>query len=121
MSLVGEKQHYVIALLKTLFQHLPHTFSVGILYDIACQLHRSCVKCGFLDRYLNRISVGISVFHAFGHQWPCQVVYHPRKVVGFGLTDSEGCKCFWYSISGLVVYLHVCGVSELSLDDCSSH
>ncbi|KAF4587963.1 hypothetical protein EYR38_009924 [Pleurotus pulmonarius] len=109
MSSAGEKQHYVIALLETLFQHLPHTFSVGVLYDIACQLHRSCVKFGFLDRYLNRISFGISVFHAFGHQWPCQVAYHPRKVVGFGLTDGEGCERFWYSISGLVAYLRVCG------------
>ncbi|KAF4602848.1 hypothetical protein EYR40_006066 [Pleurotus pulmonarius] len=109
MSSAGEKQHYVIALLETLFQHLPHTFSVGVLYDIACQLHRSCIKFGFLDRYLNRISFGISVFHAFGHQWPCQVAYHPRKVVGFGLTDGEGCERFWYSISGLVAYLRVCG------------
>lgn len=115
MSSAGEKQHYVIALLETLFQHLPHTFSVGVLYDIACQLHCSCIKFGFLDCYLNRISFGISVFHVFGHQWPCQAAYHPRKVVGFGLTDGEGCERFWYSISGLLAYLRVCGESESSL------
>lgn len=111
MSSSGEKQHYTLLLLETLFQHIPVTYHVGVLYDIGCQLHRSCVKYGFLGRYLSRISFGISIFHAFGHQWPCQIMYHPRKVVGFGLTDGEGCERFWYSISGLIGCLRVSGVS----------
>ncbi|KAJ8473703.1 hypothetical protein ONZ45_g16199 [Pleurotus djamor] len=91
MSSSGEKQHYTLLLLETLFQHIPLTYHVGVLYDISCQLHRSCIKYGFLDRYMPRISFAISIFHAFGHQWPCQIAYHPRKVVGYGLTDGEGC------------------------------
>ncbi|KAJ8502688.1 hypothetical protein ONZ45_g11521 [Pleurotus djamor] len=109
MSSSGEKQHYTLLLLETLFQHIPLTYHVGILYDIGCQLHRSCVKYGFLDRYMSRITFAISIFHAFGHQWPCQIAYHPRKVVGFGLTDGEGCERFWYSISGLIGCLRVSG------------
>jgi hypothetical protein len=110
MRSAGEKQHYVLVLVETLFQHLPLLFTIGLLYDIGCQLHRSCVNWGFLDRYLSRITFGISVFHAFGHQWPCQVIYHPRKCVGFGLSDGEGCERFWHSISKLIAYLRVCGV-----------
>ncbi|KAJ8462008.1 hypothetical protein ONZ45_g18090 [Pleurotus djamor] len=109
MTSAGEKQHYCYTLLEMLFQHLPSSFSVGILYDIGCQIHRSCVKHGFLSRYVDRIKFGISIFHAFGHQWPCQIAYHPRKVEGFGLTDGEGCERFWKSISGLIAYLRVCG------------
>jgi len=110
MRSASEKQHYVLVLVEILFQHLPLSFTIGLLYDIGCQLHHSCVNWGFLDRYLSRITFGISVFHAFGHQWPCQVVYHPRKCVGFGLSDGEGCERFWHSISKLIAYLRVCGV-----------
>ncbi|KAG6912718.1 hypothetical protein DXG01_012669, partial [Tephrocybe rancida] len=69
MRSAGEKQHYVIVLLETLFQHLPLPYRVRLLYDIGCQTERSCIKWNFLDHYIERISFGISVFHAFGHQW----------------------------------------------------
>ncbi|KAG6805326.1 hypothetical protein H0H92_015827, partial [Tricholoma furcatifolium] len=35
MRSAGEKQHYGLALIETLFQHLPLSYSVGLLYDIA--------------------------------------------------------------------------------------
>ncbi|KAG2079395.1 uncharacterized protein F5147DRAFT_661900 [Suillus discolor] len=44
--------------------------TVGLLYDIGCQLHRSCVKYQLLDdTILRRLTFAISVFHAYGHQW----------------------------------------------------
>ena len=114
MRSAGEKQHYALVLLKTLFQHLPPHFAIGLLYDIGCQIHRSCVKWDFLKPYLHRLTFGISVFHAFGHQWPCQVIYHPRKCKGFGFSDGEGCERFWHSISKLIAYLRVCGVCYIN-------
>jgi Kyakuja-Dileera-Zisupton transposase len=115
MTSAGEKQHYAVALLQRLFEHIPSHMTVGVLYDIGCQLHRSCEKWGFLDEFLPRITFGISVFHAYGHQWPCQVVYHPRKCCGFGLTDGEGCERFWSSLKKLIPGLRVSGVSVLLL------
>ncbi|KAF8065223.1 hypothetical protein FPV67DRAFT_1419584 [Lyophyllum atratum] len=110
MTSPGERQHYALALIKQLFDHLPSTMTVGVLYDIGCQLHRSCVKWDFLNsEVFSRIIWGLSVFHAFGHQWPCQVIYHPRKCSGFGLSDGEGCERFWSSIKGLIPSLRVSG------------
>ncbi|KAJ3978980.1 hypothetical protein F5890DRAFT_1421989 [Lentinula detonsa] len=109
MTSAGERQHYALALVDILFKHLPPNWSVGILYDIACQLERSCVKWGFLSDHLPRIRFAISVFHAFGHGWACQCIYHPRKCLGFGLSDGEGCERFWHMISPLIAYLRVCG------------
>ncbi|KAF7345951.1 hypothetical protein MVEN_01617500 [Mycena venus] len=109
MRTPGEKQYYALSLLKTLFQHLPANIRVGVLYDIACQLHRSCVKFGFLGRYLHRILFAVSVFHAFAHRWACQVIYHPLKCRGFGFTNGEGCERLWHSISKLIPYLRVSG------------
>lgn len=113
MTSAGEKQHYVMVLIQRLLDNLPTDATVGILYDIGCQLHRSCEKWGLLKDQLPRVSFAISVFHAFGHQWPCQIVYHPRKCEGFGLTDGEGCERFWSSLKVLIPGLRVSGVSLL--------
>jgi hypothetical protein len=102
MTSAGEKQHYALCLLQKLFMYIPDTMRVGILYDIGCQLVRSCLKYGFLSSFLERIVFGISVFHAYGHQWPCQIIYHPRKCEGFGLSDGEGCERVWSSIQSLI-------------------
>jgi len=112
MTSAGEKQHYALALLQTLFQNLPASTTVGALYDIGCNLHHSCIKWGFLGEYLDRLTFAVSVFHAFGHQWPCQLIYHPRKCSGFGMTDGEGCERLWSAIKNLIPVLRVSGVSE---------
>ncbi|KAG6913003.1 hypothetical protein DXG01_010478, partial [Tephrocybe rancida] len=44
MRSAGKKQHYVISLIETLFQHLPLKCRLGILYDIGCQVECSCVN-----------------------------------------------------------------------------
>lgn len=117
MTSAGEKQYYALTLVKKLFENIPSNLTVGLLYDIACQLHRSFVKHNFLPRYQARLFFGLSVFHAYGHQWPCQVIYHPRKCTGFGLSDGEGCERFWSSIRKLIPTLRVSGVSRI-LTNC---
>ncbi|KAJ7078523.1 hypothetical protein C8R43DRAFT_1143381 [Mycena crocata] len=109
MHSAGEKQFNVVLLMEMLFQHLPIDIAVGLLYDVACTMERSCRKWGFLDRYIDRIAFAVAVFHAFGHEWPCQLYFHLRKRVGFGLTDGEGCERFWHSISHLIANLRICG------------
>ena len=44
MTSAGERQYYVLALIKALFQHLPDDWVIGLLYDVACQLERSMRK-----------------------------------------------------------------------------
>ncbi|KAJ7433812.1 hypothetical protein FB451DRAFT_1195879 [Mycena latifolia] len=110
MHSAGEKQFNVVVLLETLFQELPSDIRVGLLYDVACTFKRSCRKWGFLSRFMDRLAFAVSVFHAFGHEWACQLLYHPRKRVGFGFTNGEGCERFWHSISHLIANLRICGV-----------
>ncbi|KAG2063200.1 hypothetical protein BDR04DRAFT_1131133 [Suillus decipiens] len=82
LTSAGEKQHYVLALLDCLFKHFPPQMTIGLLYDIK-----------FLDdNTLSCISFAIAVFHVYGHEWPCQIIYHLRKHKGFGLSDGEGFK-----------------------------
>lgn len=109
----GERQHYVLALLRKIFEHLPSHATLGLLYDIACQLKRSMINFGFLSNIFPRMIFAVSVFHAYGHQWPCQVIYHPRKCAGFGLSDGEGCERFWSALRKLIPCLRVSGVCRL--------
>ncbi|KAF8833026.1 hypothetical protein BDN67DRAFT_992900 [Paxillus ammoniavirescens] len=96
MTSAGEKQHYALALIQQLTEHLPNDMRVGLLYDIGCPLEHSWRKFKFFENsILSRFHFAISVFHAYGHQWPCQVVYHPRKQQGFGLSDGEACERLW--------------------------
>ena len=55
----------------------------------------------------------VSVFHAFGHQWACQLIYHPRKCKGFGLSDGEGCERLWSALRKMIPSLRSAGVCLL--------
>ncbi|KAJ7598254.1 hypothetical protein C8J56DRAFT_1000135 [Mycena floridula] len=89
MTSAGERQYYALALIYVLFLHLSAHIIVGLLYDVACILHQSCEKWGFL--------------------WPWQLIYHPRKAVRFGLSDGESCEHLWKLLKALIPNLHVAG------------
>jgi hypothetical protein len=63
----GEKQHYALALLQRLFQELPEDWEVGLLYDIACQIHRSIIKARELCHFdaMNDTSCSMDFFRIF--------------------------------------------------------
>ncbi|KIJ48716.1 hypothetical protein M422DRAFT_162469, partial [Sphaerobolus stellatus SS14] len=56
---------YLIALLQKLSSLLLAKATIGLSYDIACLLDRT-------------------TFHAYAHQFCCQIVFHPHKCVSLG-------------------------------------
>lgn len=109
MRTAGEKQFYAFALIDMLLRELPRHWRIGLLYDIACQIHRSLLKWDFIPEWEDRIEFAVSVFHAYGHQWSCQLWYHPRKSDKWGLSDGEGCERFWSQLKRLIPGLRVTG------------
>ena len=105
----GEQQFYALAIIDFVMAQLPICWRVGILYDVGCQIHRSALKWDIMPRWMPRIVFGISVFHAYGHQWVCQLWYHPRKGDVWGLTDGEGCERIWSELRRLIPNLRVTG------------
>ncbi|KAF9504092.1 hypothetical protein BS47DRAFT_1374422 [Hydnum rufescens UP504] len=87
MRTAGEKQFYAFALIMALFKELPEWWTVGIF----------CIVFGVL------------VFHVYGHQWTCQLWYHPQKSEIWGLSDGEGCERFWSELQRLIPSLRVTG------------
>jgi hypothetical protein len=102
-----------LALLWELLSNFPKTMTVGCLYDIGCQLHHSCVKWNFLEEDLARVHFGISVFHTFAHNWACQLVYHPKKYPGFGLSEGGCYERLWSELKNLILSLHISAVGSL--------
>ncbi|KAF9509300.1 hypothetical protein BS47DRAFT_1373538 [Hydnum rufescens UP504] len=89
---------------------LPGHWRVGILYDIGCQLHHTLQKWDFMPQFFHQLVFAVSIFHAYGHQWACQLWYHPRKAELWGLSDGEGCERFWSELRKLIPGLRVTGV-----------
>ncbi|KAF8207995.1 hypothetical protein K438DRAFT_1754740 [Mycena galopus ATCC 62051] len=67
------------------------------------------LEVGLSGCFMDRIAFAVSVFHAFGHEWACQLLYHPRKRSGFGFSNGEGAERFWKSIRHLIAHLRISG------------
>lgn len=109
MQTPGEQQFHVYALLDALLQQLPSWWKLGLLYDVGCQTHRSFAKWNYIPEWEDRFYFGVAVFHAYGHQWACQLWYHPRKREIWGHRDGEGCERYWFDIQLLIPVLRVTG------------
>ncbi|KAF8326594.1 uncharacterized protein EI90DRAFT_2929882 [Cantharellus anzutake] len=105
----GEQQFYILSLLGKLIEHLPSSWTIGCLYDIGCQTDRALHKWNIAPEWRSRLVWGVSIFHAYGHQWACQLWYHPRKDRVWGLSDGEVCERFWSELRQLIPSLRVAG------------
>ncbi|KAF8577101.1 hypothetical protein K439DRAFT_1365445, partial [Ramaria rubella] len=114
----GEQQFYAIALIKQLTQLLPPIATIGILYDIACMLDRAIAKHNLIPDIASRLLCGTAVFHAYVHQFCCQIVYHPRKRTGYGWSNGEGNERLWALSKDTIGAEQVMGVHFLFLICC---
>ncbi|KAF9511892.1 hypothetical protein BS47DRAFT_1298421 [Hydnum rufescens UP504] len=89
MWTAGEKQFYVFVLLETILKHVLSHWRIGALYDIGCQMDQTLKKWRFMPEWLPCLEWGVSIFHVYGHQWACQLWYHPCKSELWGLSDGE--------------------------------
>src|SRR6266852_1283599 len=71
-------------------------------------------KRNLLPQWSHRIIWGIPALHAFGHQYTCQVVYHPHKLEVFGRNEGEGTERVWSLMSPIIRPCRVSGVSAQS-------
>ncbi|KAG0139700.1 hypothetical protein CROQUDRAFT_54346, partial [Cronartium quercuum f. sp. fusiforme G11] len=69
--------HYPISILEQFLQQLLD-IKFGVLYDIGCHLDAHITKQGLLPTYQNWLMFGTAVFHAYVHEWACQIVYNPH-------------------------------------------
>ncbi|KAF9505368.1 hypothetical protein BS47DRAFT_1368120 [Hydnum rufescens UP504] len=53
-------------------------------------MDQSLKKWNFMPDWSPHLKWGISIFHTYGHQWMCQLWYHPRKSTIWGPSDGEG-------------------------------
>ena len=51
---------------------------------------------------MGQLKFGTSAFHAYVHQWSCQLQYNPRLNPGWGMSDGEGMEQIWSYLSPLI-------------------
>ncbi|KAA1083337.1 hypothetical protein PGTUg99_029010 [Puccinia graminis f. sp. tritici] len=102
----GEKLYYPVSIVRNIIADFPNQ-KFGILYDLGCHLESHVRKRGLLTDRINDLTFGTSVFHAFVHEWSCQVKYNPRLNDWWGLSDGEGLERLWSFLSPLVSPLRV--------------
>ncbi|PLW16317.1 hypothetical protein PCASD_18708 [Puccinia coronata f. sp. avenae] len=98
----GEQRCLPLAILKKLLEDLDNSRPVGVLYDIGCSLKK------FLDlrsyfafpEKKDSLRFGTSVFHAYAHEWKCQIKFNPRYNVGWGLSDALSHRCLFHNSEG---------------------
>ena len=54
---------------------------------------------------MNLLKFGTSVFHAYVHEWSCQLRYNPRLNPDWGMSDGEGLERIWAFLSPLISQL----------------
>ncbi|TYJ52241.1 hypothetical protein B9479_007147 [Cryptococcus floricola] len=100
----GERMFNPLAIATWFLDKVDKTARYGRLYDVACHLEAHERKRGLLreQRESGRLISAVSVFHAFAHDWPCQLYYNPRYITGFGLSDGEACERLWSGLTPLI-------------------
>ncbi|POW21569.1 hypothetical protein PSHT_02304 [Puccinia striiformis] len=98
----GENRALPLAILKKFLAHVEADRPVGVLYDLGCSLDKYVHLRKIWPESCDRVQFGTSVFHAYVHEWPCQVKYNPRYQQGWGLSDGESLERLWSSLSPLV-------------------
>ncbi|PLW31245.1 hypothetical protein PCASD_18064 [Puccinia coronata f. sp. avenae] len=95
----GENRALALSILKQILDNVNQTRPVGVLYDIGCSLNKFIKLRHIFPEHEGRLFFGTSVFHAFVHEWPCQLEYNPRYNDGWGLSDGESMEQLWSALS----------------------
>ncbi|KAF8325059.1 uncharacterized protein EI90DRAFT_3238814 [Cantharellus anzutake] len=111
MHTPGERQHFSVAMLIALSCQLPSNATIGLMYDVGCVLDRSVAKYNLIPEIAPRLSIAVSVFHAYAHQFCCQIAFHPWKCNGFGKSNREGNEWLWSSMVDMIAPERMMSVS----------
>jgi Kyakuja-Dileera-Zisupton transposase len=77
----GERQQYAKLLLESIRNDDECPDELFILYDIGCNFSKY-LKTRLSADSFSKLKFGVSIFHAYAHDFACQVLYSPRGISG---------------------------------------
>lgn len=77
----GERQQYAFELLKDVMSDPDCPRKLYIIYDIGCSFEKYLQK-RMKESDFSRLTFAVSIFHAYAHEYSCQVIYSPRTISG---------------------------------------
>ncbi|KNZ51281.1 uncharacterized protein VP01_400g5 [Puccinia sorghi] len=115
--------HYPISIINTILPQFPLS-QFGILYDIGCQLETHITKLtfcflpqhNFFPERQADMTFGTSVFHAYVHEWPCQM---GKDLSAFGHFSPLWSPISVYLITSIDLFGYIVEVSIRGLNQTS--
>ncbi|EFP93136.2 uncharacterized protein PGTG_19152 [Puccinia graminis f. sp. tritici CRL 75-36-700-3] len=107
----GEKSYFPLTMINHMVQITQENFGerkkLAFLYDIGCNIEKGIIRRNQFPFEMahNLLKFGTSVFHAYVHEWTCQLRYNPRLNHGWGMSDGEGMERLWSHLSPLISQL----------------
>ncbi|KAI9497462.1 hypothetical protein BDB00DRAFT_784793 [Zychaea mexicana] len=90
---------YVLSVLKKVTDTKTYGSNIRIMYDVDCKLRSTLKRLLFSNfmffqkkpslRDIEDAPIAVGIFLITGHNFTCQVHFHPRLVKGFGMIDGE--------------------------------
>ncbi|OAV96048.1 hypothetical protein PTTG_26450 [Puccinia triticina 1-1 BBBD Race 1] len=124
----GERYYFPLTMINKIIENTKdgeeYTKKLSFLYDIGCNIEKGVIWRKQFPEHLERnlLSFGTSVFHAYVHEWKCQLQYNPRLNDGWGMSDGEGMERIWAFLSPLIRQLRYCTKNHrLVAVDIQSH
>lgn len=70
-----------------------------------------------------QVKMGTALFHAYAHNWGCQLEFNPRLNEGWGKSNGEGLERVWMKLAPLVSLLRYATKQHrlVSLDLWTTH
>ncbi|PLW23759.1 hypothetical protein PCANC_28644 [Puccinia coronata f. sp. avenae] len=95
----GKNRALPLSIIKRLLENIDSDWPVGVLYDLGCSLDKYINARHIFPKNCLCLKFGTLVFHAYVHEWPCQVLYNPWYQKGWALSDGESLERLWSSLS----------------------
>ncbi|KAI9496823.1 hypothetical protein BDB00DRAFT_74529 [Zychaea mexicana] len=100
MNTPGEQYTYMLSCLYKVIDTPLYGSNIRIMYDVGCKLRTALQKTPRLHS-IKDVDIAVGIFHITGHNPECQVHFHPRLKMGFGLQDGEHLERLWSFLNGL--------------------
>ncbi|KAG8937758.1 hypothetical protein FRC03_007875, partial [Tulasnella sp. 419] len=84
----GELAKYPLAILSHINDNIAEKKIIG--YDIGCAFKKTAAISSITG--LESVKWVVPAMHGYAHNRPCQLVHHPKYVVGTGIEDFETCE-----------------------------
>ena len=103
----GENQETMLTIFEEIVERLPKDTKFVLQYDLACKFRP--YLCKMRPDLADRVMICLNAFHAFAHEFRCQLRYGPIHIMHLARSDGESVERAWSLLQPFVSISRVSG------------